>query len=114
MPQKRNYDLFEIMRGNAKLYQGYMQQITSIVDGVASGYNRDYQLTKVPFLDALEIIENTALVFNSTVENMNIHEKNLANAMSSDLYATEEVYKLVTQGLSFRDAYIIIKEKLNF
>lgn len=113
MPQKRNYDLFEIMRGNAKLYQGYMQQITSVIDGVASGYNRDYQLTKAPFCDALEIIDNTALVFSSAIENLTIHEENLAKAMSSDLYATEEVYKLVAQGLSFRDAYIVIKQKLN-
>ncbi|MED7788335.1 argininosuccinate lyase [Francisella sp. 19X1-34] len=113
MPQKRNYDLFEIMRGNAKLYQGYLQQITSIIDGVPSGYNRDYQLTKAPFCQAIELIEDTILLFDSTVKNLKIHSTELNQAMTSDLYATEEVYKLVQQGLSFRDAYIIIKEKLN-
>ncbi|MFC4891548.1 argininosuccinate lyase [Pseudofrancisella aestuarii] len=113
MPQKRNYDLFEIMRGNAKLYQGYLQQITSIIDGVPSGYNRDYQLTKAPFCEAIELIENTILLFNSTIENLKIHTDKLEQAMTSDLYATEEVYKLVEQGLSFRDAYIVIKQKLN-
>lgn len=113
MPQKRNYDLFEIMRGNAKLYQGYIQQITSIIDGVTSGYNRDYQLTKPPFCDALEIIEDTALVFNSAIQNLNINKKNLEKAMSSDLYATEKVYNLVAEGMSFRDAYIIVKQQLD-
>ncbi|APC97263.1 argininosuccinate lyase [Francisella frigiditurris] len=113
MPQKRNYDLFEIMRGNAKLYQGYLQQITSIIDGVPSGYNRDYQLTKAPFCEAIELIENTILLFNSTIENLKVHTDKLEQAMTSDLYATEEVYKLVEQGLSFRDAYIVIKQKLN-
>ncbi|AJI53332.1 argininosuccinate lyase [Francisella philomiragia] len=113
MPQKRNYDLFEIMRGNAKLYQGYLQQITAIIDGVPSGYNRDYQLTKAPFCEAIELIENTIILFNSTIENLKIHSDKLEQAMTSDLYATEEVYKLVEQGLSFRDAYVAIKLKLN-
>lgn len=113
MPQKRNYDLFEIMRGNAKLYQGYLQQITSIIDSVPSGYNRDYQLTKLPFFEAITIIEDTALLFNSTIKDLNVHIYKLEQAMTSDLYATEEVYKLVEQGLSFRDAYVAIKLKLN-
>ncbi|MBY7734121.1 argininosuccinate lyase [Francisella philomiragia] len=113
MPQKRNYDLFEIMRGNAKLYQGYLQQITSIIDSVPSGYNRDYQLTKLPFFEAITIIEDTALLFNSTIKDLNVHIDKLEQAMTSDLYATEEVYKLVEQGLSFRDAYVAIKLKLN-
>ncbi|ASG67415.1 argininosuccinate lyase [Francisella halioticida] len=113
MPQKRNYDLFEIMRGNAKLYQGYLQQISSIVDGVPSGYNRDYQLTKSPFFQAIELIEDTVLLFDSSINNLKVHANKLNHAMTSDLYATEEVYQLVKQGLSFRDAYIIIKEKLN-
>lgn len=113
MPQKRNYDLFEIMRGNAKLYQGYLQQITSIIDSVPSGYNRDYQLTKLPFFEAITLIEDTALLFNSTIKDLNVHIDKLEQAMTPDLYATEEVYKLVEQGLSFRDAYIAIKLKLN-
>ncbi len=113
MPQKRNYDLFEIMRGNAKLYNGLMQQISSIIDGVGSGYNRDYQLTKMPFCEALELIEDTAILISSIIENLNINEEKLIEAMSSDLYATEEVYDLVRKGASFRDAYISIKEKLN-
>ncbi|MEY8716898.1 argininosuccinate lyase [Francisella philomiragia] len=113
MPQKRNYDLFEIMRGNAKLYQGYLQQITSIIDSVPSGYNRDYQLTKLPFFEAITLIEDTALLFNSTIKDLNVHINKLEQAMTPDLYATEEVYKLVEQGLSFRDAYVAIKLKLN-
>ncbi|WP_395167352.1 argininosuccinate lyase [Francisella salimarina] len=113
MPQKRNYDLFEIMRGNAKLYQGYLQQITSIIDSVPSGYNRDYQLTKLPFFEAITLIEDTALLFNSTIKDLNVHIDKLEQAMTPDLYATEEVYKLVEQGLSFRDAYVAIKLKLN-
>ncbi|WP_307838238.1 lyase family protein [Francisella noatunensis] len=113
MPQKRNYDLFEIMRGNAKLYQGYLQQITSIIDSVPSGYNRDYQLTKLPFFEAITLIEDTALLFNSTIKDLNVHIDKLEQAMTPDLYATEEVYKLIEQGLSFRDAYVAIKLKLN-
>ncbi|MCL4110901.1 UNVERIFIED_CONTAM: hypothetical protein GTU68_030093 [Idotea baltica] len=113
MPQKRNYDLFEIMRGNAKLYHGFMQQINSIIDSVGSGYNRDYQLTKVPFCEALELIEDTSILISSIITNLNVHEEKLTQAMSSDLYATEEVYGLVEKGASFRDAYISIKQKLN-
>ncbi|XSZ47883.1 lyase family protein [Francisella noatunensis] len=111
MPQKRNYDLFEIMRGNAKLYQGYLQQITSIIDSVPSGYNRDYQLTKLPFFEAITLIEDTALLFNSTIKDLNVHIDKLV--VMTLTCATEEVYKLIEQGLSFRDAYVAIKLKLN-
>ncbi|AIT10096.1 argininosuccinate lyase [Candidatus Francisella endociliophora] len=113
MPQKRNYDLFEIMRGNAKLYQGYLQQITNIIDGVPSGYNRDYQLTKAPFFEAIELIEDTTLLFSIVVANLQVHSDKLNEAMTSDLYVTEEVYKLVEDGLSFRDAYVVVKKKIN-
>jgi argininosuccinate lyase len=50
MPQKRNYDLFEIMRGNVKLFRGYEFQIRGIIEGMQSNYHRDLQLTKKPFV----------------------------------------------------------------
>lgn len=113
MPQKRNYDLFEIMRGNTKLYQGYIQQLSSIINSVPSGYNRDFQLTKKPFCEAIELVEDTLILFDEVIQNLKVNPKSLNQAMSDDLYVTEEVYKLVNQGISFRDAYLQVKQNIN-
>ena len=112
MPQKRNYDLFEIMRGNTKLFQGYLQQISLIIDSVPSGYNRDYQLTKGPFLAAMDLIEKTCLLYGECIDNLDINTAQLDAAMTDDLYITDKVYELVKQGVSFREAYLQVKESL--
>ena len=47
------------------------------------------------------------------IQNLAVKEKNLRLAMTDDLYATEKIYKLVSKGMPFRQAYIKIKEELN-
>ena len=112
MPQKRNYDLFEIMRGNTKIFQGYLQQISNIIDGLSSGYNRDCQLTKGPFMYAIRLIEKTMILFSECIKDLIVNEDKLDQAMTEDLYVTNKVYDLVNKGMSFRQAYHKIKSQL--
>ncbi len=112
MPQKRNYDLFEIMRGNTKVFLAYQEQIQDIVFSIGSGYQRDLQLTKKPFIKGISLCQDTLNVLISVFKNLQIHKDNLDKAMTSDLFATEEVYKLVNKGMSFRDAYMQVKNQI--
>lgn len=113
MPQKRNYDVFEIMRGNADIYQGYQQQIQNLVSHKGSGYQRDLALTKQPFIKGIELLQQTLAVLIAVIPNIKINEERLKAAMTDDLYQTEKVYELVKQGMAFRDAYIQVKKTLN-
>ncbi len=112
MPNKRNYDIFEVIRGNAKLAAGYTIQIQAIVGGIGSGYQRDLALTKEPFVKGAELAKNTIDLLLHVVPELKIHTTKLTAAMSEDLYATEKVYKLVAQGVPFRDAYKQVKKQL--
>jgi len=111
MPQKRNYDVFEIMRGNTKVYHSLQQQIQDIILGIGGGYQRDLQLTKRPFINALEICKQTVDLLTLMVPKIIVNKDKLAKAMTDDLFVTNIVYDLVNSGMSFRDAYIKVKQQ---
>jgi argininosuccinate lyase len=112
MPNKRNYDIFEVMRGNAKLVDGYCGQVQAITGSIGGGYQRDLALTKGPFLRGTGITAATVGLLVQAVSELQVHEDALKAAMTDDLYATEKVYDLVAQGVPFRDAYKQVKEEL--
>lgn len=109
MPNKRNYDVFEIMRGSSSILNGYTQQVQGVVSALGGGFQRDLQLTKEPFIKGVELANSTLEVLTQTLANITPNKNKLESAMSQDLFATEEVYKLVAEGASFRDAYKKVK-----
>jgi argininosuccinate lyase len=111
MPQKRNYDVFEIMRGNSKLYHTLQLQIQDIILGFGTGYQRDLQLTKKSFIDAINLCKQTIILLSELVANLQFNEDRLRSAMTDDLFVTNRVYDLVNDGASFRDAYKTIKKQ---
>jgi len=113
MPQKRNYDVFEIMRGNMKVFNAYQNEIQNIVSSIGSGYQRDLQLTKKPFVQGVDLCSNTIVLLSEIINALQINKNNLQKAMTDDLYVTNEVYELVKNGKNFREAYIEIKKKWN-
>ncbi len=110
MPQKRNYDVFEIMRGNTKVFQAYQLQIQNVISSLGSGYHRDLQLTKKPFLLGVELCRQTLELLIEIILHLEINETALEKAMTQDLFVTNEVYELVKKGQSFRDAYMEVKK----
>lgn len=111
MPQKRNYDLMEIMRGNTKRYNAYQNQIQNIVSSMGSGYQRDLQLTKAPFVKGVNLCELTLKLITEVIGVIEVDKAALKDAMTADLYVTHEVYELVKKGKSFRTAYMEVKNK---
>lgn len=113
MPNKQNYDLFEIMRANWSVFASQQQQVQSIVGALPSGYSRDLQLTKKPVMQGLELALATLELLVEVSSQLQVNEQKLNQAMSADLFATENVYELVKAGHTFRDAYRQVKEKMN-
>lgn len=122
MPQKKNYDLFEIMRGNGRVFASYQFRIQvsqllnpvhcqEIIIGLGCGYHRDLQLTKKPFVQGVNLVQETIALLQLTIPSIVVKEGSLKAAMSPHLFATDEVYKLVATGIPFRQAYQEIKEK---
>jgi len=110
MPQKRNPDVFELIRGRSNIIQTLPNEVTMLTSNLPSGYNRDLQLLKQLIFDAFdelkECIEIMLLMLNNIKVRKNITENPLYNA----IFSTEEVNRLVKNGIPFRDAYQAVSE----
>ena len=111
MPQKKNYDVLELTRGNIGIFNGYQHQIENVIKNLPAGYNRDFQLTKEPYLKGVKLALDTMGVMNLVIKNLEAKKKNLENACTPELYATDEALQLVKGGKNFREAYQEMKEK---
>mmetsp|Transcript_73402 Transcript_73402/g.192470 ORF Transcript_73402/g.192470 Transcript_73402/m.192470 type:complete len:414 (-) Transcript_73402:215-1456(-) len=110
MPQKKNYDGFEIMRANGKVYGSLQMQIQETIVGLGSGYHRDLQCTKKAFVEACGIVTSTLELLTAAIPHLILKEDKLRAAMTEDLFVTDEVYKKVAAGQAFRVAYIETKD----
>jgi len=110
MPQKRNPDVFELIRARTNVIQTLPNQIAILTSNLQSGYNRDLQLLKQLIFDAFaemrECIEIMLLMLNNIKVRKNITENPLYNT----IFSTEEVNRLVKQGIPFRDAYKAVSD----
>jgi argininosuccinate lyase len=110
MPQKRNPDVFELIRGRSNIIQTLPNEIAMLTSNLQSGYNRDLQLLKQLMFDAFdelrECIEIMLLMLNNIIVRKNITENPLYNT----IFSTEEVNRLVKDGIPFRDAYKAVSE----
>ena len=110
MPNKRNYDLFEIMRANVSVVLAEQQQVAMSYTKLMSGYNRDLQTMKAPLMHAIKITQDTLELLIEIMPNITPNKQTLKAAMTDDLFVTQRVYELVNQGMAFRDAYLTIKK----
>ena len=105
MPQKRNPDLWELLRASYGSLAGYHSQVTHIAAQLISGYHRDLQLTKEPFLRSLETVVDALVVARVGLKGVSIDRSQCAAALTPSIAATDAVYQSVAKGASFRTAY---------
>ncbi|HJO01442.1 MAG: argininosuccinate lyase [Candidatus Woesearchaeota archaeon] len=111
MPQKKNPDVLELVRAKYHVVLGEEFKVKSMISNLISGYNRDLQLTKEPVISSLEIVKSCIKMMVLTVSKIKIDEKKCEEALTKELYATEEAYKLVKKGIPFREAYKKVSRK---
>ena len=105
MPHKKNPDVFELTRSRCNKLQTLPQQIMAITNNLPSGYFRDLQIIKEVFIPAFaeldDCLEMAAYMLGAVQVNEHVSEDPKYDYM----YSVEEVNRLVTQGVPFRDAY---------
>ena len=77
MPQKKNYDVFEIMRAQGKVYASYASQVQNIIQTLGSGYHRDLQLTKKALIRAFDVLLECLSVLELAVPAIAVHTEKL-------------------------------------
>ena len=113
MPQKRNPDLFELLRARAARVLGLRTGLAAISIGLPSGYNRDLQDTKGLCIDGLRLGRECLAVAAAAVPTLAPVRSRIEAALTPEIYATDEAYRLVReQGMAFRDAYRAVGAQL--
>ena len=111
MPQKKNPDVAELMRGKVGRVYGDLTAMLTILKGLPLTYNRDLQEDKEPFLDADRTVSTSLELMAGMLRALKFDENRMAKAMTSGfLNATELADYLVTRGIPFREAHHITGE----
>ena len=105
MPQKKNPDGLELLRARSASLGGWALQAKNIIRSLPSGYNRDFQDTKEPFLRGLRTGLECVGITELTIEKLVVHPDKLKQGFLPEIYATDDAIALVEQGMTFRDAY---------
>ena len=113
MPQKKNPDVFEILRSNVNVIVALQSQIKDISKNLISGYNRDTQLTKEPLIKGLGITRRSLEIVALVMQKVTPNKEVLMKSIAPEFLAVHESNKLVKNGMPFRDAYQHVKKNLD-
>lgn len=109
MPQKKNPDIAELVRGKTGRVYGALVSILTTMKGIPLAYNKDMQEDKELTFDAIDTVENCIHLFSGMLETMKFKKEVMAkSAMNGFTNATDAADYLVNKGVAFRDAHSII------
>ena len=112
MPHKKNPDVFELIRARANRLQSLPSEVALLTSNLPSGYHRDFQMLKEVIFPALDEVKNLVAMTEFMVNNLIIKKGILNDKKYQYLFSVEEVNRLVTSGVAFRDAYKIVGESI--
>jgi argininosuccinate lyase len=104
MPQKRNPDVFELVRGAQATATGALQEIFGLTTKLTSGYHRDLQRLKAPLFRSIDLATDVLAIMAHALPNVRFRPENIT--LGPELYAAAQANELVVkEGLPFREAY---------
>jgi len=111
MPQKKNPDVCELIRGKTGRVYGHLVGTLTMMKGLALAYNKDMQEDKEAIFDAVDTVKMCLEAFTPMLATMKVNVENMRNAAASGfINATDCADYLVRKGMAFRDAYKITGE----
>ena len=116
MPQKKNPDVPELIRGKTGRVYGHLQALLTMVKGVPLAYNKDFQEDKEPIFDTAETISSCIKAMTILInEGIEFNIKNLSNSVENDFSnATDLADYLVGKKVPFRTAYQVVGEIVKY
>ena len=108
MPQKKNPDIMELLRGKTGRVFGSLINILTVMKGLPLAYNKDMQEDKEPLFDSINTVKNSLSIIPDVIKTMKINKDNMLNALKQGFIdATDVADYLVKKNVSFRDAHNI-------
>ena len=108
MPQKKNPDVAELVRGKTGRVYGDLMSLLTAMKGLPLAYNKDMQADKEPVFDAVDTVEMCLPVFAAMLDTMTVRTDNMRKAAGHGfINATDCADYLTKKGMPFRDAYTV-------
>ena len=109
MPQKKNPDVSELIRGKTGRVYGQLVTLLTTLKGLPLSYNRDLQEDKEPLFDALKTVLDSLRIYEELIPLIKVRQRVVKEAVESGyLLATELADYLVQEGIPFREAHSIV------
>ena len=106
MPQKKNPDIAELVRGKSGRVFGDLMTLLTVMKGLPLAYNKDMQEDKEAIFDAFDTVKMCLTAFTPMLDTMTVNKENMRNAAAKGfINATDCADYLTKKGLPFRDAY---------
>jgi argininosuccinate lyase len=105
MPHKKNPDVFELIRAKSNKLQALPQQIMLIKNNLPVGYFRDLQIMKEVFLPAFDELRDCLQMTAYIINKIEVNDHILDDSRYDPMFSVEEVNRLASEGMPFRDAY---------
>jgi argininosuccinate lyase len=114
MPQKKNPDVAELVRGKTGRVYGDLITLLTVMKGLPLAYNKDMQEDKEPVFDAIDTVEMCIPVFTSMLDSLTVRPKDMSRAAAKGfINATDCADYLTKKGMPFREAYMIVGRLVN-
>ncbi|KAF2209104.1 hypothetical protein CERZMDRAFT_47888 [Cercospora zeae-maydis SCOH1-5] len=107
MPQKKNPDSLELIRGKSGRAFGHMTGLMMSVKGIPSTYNKDLQESVEPLLDHVKTVGDSIQIATGVLSTLSIFPENMLRSLSPDMLATDLADYLVRKGVPFRETHHI-------
>ena len=109
MPQKKNPDVAELVRGKTGRVYGSLITLLTVMKGLPLAYNKDMQEDKEPVFDAIDTVELCLPVFSAMIDTLTVNRANMRKAANGGfISATDCADYLAKKGMPFREAYGIV------
>ena len=109
MPQKKNPDIAELVRGKSGRVFGDLTTLLTVMKGIALAYNKDMQEDKELTFDAIDTVKGCLALFNGMLSTMHFKKDRMENSAKNGFTnATDAADYLVGKGVPFRDAHGIV------
>ncbi|TIA92889.1 hypothetical protein E3P99_00385 [Wallemia hederae] len=107
MPQKKNPDSLELLRGKSGRIFGQMTGFLMSLKGLPSTYNKDLQEDKEPLFDCVDSMKASLQIATGVISTLNIHPEQMKKSLGMDMLATDLADYLVRKGVPFRETHHI-------
>ena len=115
MPQKKNPDICELVRGKTGRFYGYLMGMLTVMKGIPMAYDKDMQEDKEGVFDAIDNLKFALTIYASMIDKMTVNGKRMREVLEEDFSnATDMADYLVKKGLPFREAHAVVGKAVHY